>query len=264
VTRRSVAVAGGMKLLWRDLRDSFLDRRCPGCSGRVPREREICDACDAAVSRSGIVLCISCLHRAPAEPRAQGACPRHGSRRLVLAGPHYGPTLERIVRAFKYEGCRALAPWLLTLLPDLPAGEGPWNREGVLVPIPLHPARRAARSFDQALLLADLLSGRSGIPVVEALARVRDTPPQARLGPDRRHANVRGAFRAIRPELVRGRPVLLLDDVVTTGSTLLEAADVLEEAGAGWILSITAAHGGTDDPAEEAIQRAVATTGEVC
>jgi ComF family protein len=181
----------------------------------------------------------------------------------VLAGPHYGPTLERIVRAFKYEGSRALAPWLAALLPDPPAHEGPWSRERVLVPVPLHPARRAARSFDQALLLADLVSRRSGIPVVEALERIRDTAPQARLGPDRRHANIRDAFRAIRPELVRGRPVLLLDDVVTTGSTLLEAADVLEGAGAGWILALTAAHGGTDDPAEEAIQGAVATTREV-
>jgi len=253
-----------MKALWRDLRDSFLDRRCPGCSGRVPRDREICDACDAAVSRSGIVLCLSCLRRAPVEAGARGACPRHGSRRLVLAGPHYGPTLERIVRAFKYEGCRALAPWLASLLPDPPAGARPWDRESILVPIPLHPARRAARSFDQALLLADLLSRRSGIPVVEGLARIRDTAPQARLGPDRRHENIRDAFHATRPELIRGRPVLLLDDVVTTGSTLLEAADVLEGAGASWILAITAAHGGTDDPAEEAIQRAVATTGELC
>jgi len=178
----------------------------------------------------------------------------------VLAGPHYGPTLERIVRAFKYEGCRALAPWLAALLPDPPVGDRPWDRESILVPIPLHPARRAARSFDQALLLADLFSRRSGIPVVEALARIRDTSPQARLGPERRHANIQGAFRVVRPEVVRGRMVLLLDDVVTTGSTMLEAADVLEEAGASWILAVTAAHGGTDDPAEEAIQRAVATT----
>ena len=216
------------------------------------------------VPRSGIVLCLSCLHRAPAEPNARGACPRHGSRRIVLAGPHYGPTLERIVRAFKYDGCRALAPWLAALLPDPPARERPWDRESVLVPVPLHPARRAARSFDQALLLADRFSHRAGIPVVEALARVRDTPSQARLGPDRRHANIDGAFRVVRPELIRGRPVLLLDDVVTTGSTLLEAAEVLETAGAGLILAVTAAHGGADDPAEEAVASAIAGMWEVC
>jgi predicted amidophosphoribosyltransferase len=94
------------------------------------------------------------------------------------------------------------------------------------------------------MLLAREASERWGVPVVEALARTRDQEPQARLDPERRRANMGGAFRVARPAAVAGRPILLVDDVATTGSTLLEAAQALEGAGAAWILSLTASHGG--------------------
>lgn len=232
---------------WEDAIDSFLDRRCPGCAGRIARRREVCDACEARVPRMGTVLCLACLHGdARADTFTGGACSKHGSTRLAIAGPHYEPTLERILHAYKYEGARRLAPWLAELLPEPPGkGTAAW-REYVLVPVPLHPARRATRGFDQALLLAEITSARWGIPVARLLERIRDHEPQARLDGERRRENVRGAFRAAHPTLANGRPVLLVDDVVTTGSTLLEAAAALEEAGASWVLALTAAHGGAD------------------
>jgi ComF family protein len=122
--------------------------------------------------------------------------------------------------------------------------EGAIGRESILVPVPLHPARRSQRGFDQALLLAEDASTRWGIPVAHPLERARDHDPQARLDPERRRANVHDAFRITRPHLVRGRPAILIDDVVTTGSTLLEAAAVLEQAGASWIVCLTTTHGG--------------------
>jgi ComF family protein len=129
--------------------------------------------------------------------------------------------------------------------------------------VPLHPARRAWRGFDQALLLAEDASSRWGIPVVQALERVRDHEPQARLDPSLRRANVRGAFRVARPALVRDRPILLVDDVVTTGSTLLEAAGVLESAGAAWILGLSPTHGGLAEWPEPVSQDAVVGEGRL-
>jgi ComF family protein len=238
----------------RDLIDFLLDRRCPGCGGEVPRDRVICAACDARVSRSGVALCLPCLHGDPNDPDVpRGACDAHGSRRLLLAGPGYEAPLDRIISAFKYEGARRIAPWIAALLPEPPELSGAFGRDCVLVPVPLHPARRARRGFDQAMLLAEDASARWGIPVVAALERTRDNDPQARLGGTRRHDNVRGAFRVVRPSLVRGRPVLLVDDVATTGSTLLEAALALESAGPTWILSLAASHGGRGtEPASHA------------
>jgi ComF family protein len=234
-----------------DALDSMLDRRCPGCAGRIARGREVCDACEATLPRTGTVLCLSCLHSDEPDVGApEGACRRHGSSRLAIVGPHYEPTLERILHVFKYEGARRLAPWVASLLPEPPGkGTAAW-REYVLAPVPLHPTRRASRGFDQAQRLAEIASERWGIPVAGLLERIRDHGPQARLDGERRRQNVRGVFRAGSEALTRGRPILLVDDVVTTGSTLLEAASVLEEAGASWILAITAAHGGTDAEGE--------------
>lgn len=249
---------------WRDLIDGLSDRRCPGCMGRVSREREICDACDALVPRSGTVLCLHCLHQDPPIADAPaGACRAHGSRRLAIAGPRYEPPLDRILHAFKYDGARRLAPWLASLLPEPPDAAGSVGRESVLVPIPLHSARRATRGFDQALLLAEDASARWGIPVVHPLERVRDHEPQARLDPERRRRNVRGAFRVARPSIVRGRPVLLVDDVVTTGSTLLEAATALQSAGAAWILGLAPTHGGQGEGPEPVATGAVAGEGRL-
>jgi ComF family protein len=249
----------GAKDAVRDVIDFLLDRRCPGCTGSVSRDRWVCAACDALVARTGTALCLSCLHGDPADPTASGgACEAHGSRRLLLAGPGYEPPLDRIIAAFKYEGARRLAAWIGALLPEPPGLGGEFGRECVLVPVPLHPARRAHRGFDQSQLLAENASIRWGIPVAAALERVRDHEPQARLGGSKRHENVRGAFRVVRPTLVRDRPILLVDDVATTGSTLLEAASALEEAHPAWILGLAASHGGLPQGTEPALQAAVA------
>ncbi len=227
-----------------DLCDMLLDRRCPGCGGRAPRDAQVCRACDGLVGRTGIALCLRCLHGDASSPRVGRVCASHGSARLLLAGPSFEPPLDRLIHAFKYEGASALAPWVASLLPEPPGLSEGIGREYVLVPIPLHPARRAWRGYDQASLLAHDASARWGVPVVDALIRARDHEPQARLDPERRRTNVSGAFRAVRGTVIAGRPVLLVDDVATTGSTLLAAAEALEGAGASWILSLSASHGG--------------------
>jgi predicted amidophosphoribosyltransferase len=99
--------------------------------------------------------------------------------------------------------------------------------------VPLHAARLRERGYNQSAALADALADVLGAPRLPgALVRVRATPPQARLGPAARRANLAGAFAIERPARLRGRRVLLVDDVLTTGATLDAALAALHDAGA--------------------------------
>jgi ComF family protein len=110
----------------------------------------------------------------------------------------------------------------------------------VLVPVPLHRSRQRSRGFNQARALAVHL----GLPLSDALLRTRKTATQADLPASRRPANVRGAFALNRGAAVRGRVVVLIDDVSTTGATLNACAAVLIEAGAAEVRALTAARVG--------------------
>jgi ComF family protein len=111
----------------------------------------------------------------------------------------------------------------------------------VIVPVPLHPARLRRRGYNQAALLARELGRRVGLPVEErALQRVRATRSQMRLSAADRRRNVQGAFRCADGR-VRGRRVLLLDDVCTTGATLEACADALRAGGAESVWALTLA-----------------------
>jgi ComF family protein len=119
----------------------------------------------------------------------------------------------------------------------------------ILVPVPLHPARLAARGYNQARLLAvSLASGwrklalESQLELADALRRVRATSPQSELHLEAREANVRDAFAAgPQARVVAGRRVVLVDDVVTTGATLRACTQVLSGCGARSIIAICAA-----------------------
>ncbi len=134
---------------------------------------------------------------------------------FLAMAPFLYPQVKEFVVAFKYRGVRALArPLAQFLRPLLASGE-------VIVPIPLHPAKRRLRGYCQTELLAEQL----GVPVLKGLRRVKNTRAQVELGAEARRENVRGAFRWVGPP--PEAPVVLLDDVITTGSTVLAAASAV-------------------------------------
>jgi ComF family protein len=122
-----------------------------------------------------------------------------------------------------------------------------WEAAGaggeVLVPVPVHADRARRRGYDQAVLLAAETSRCLGVPWNRALVRIRNTAPQFDLGRRARRVNVSGAF-GLAPgaeELVRGRWIVLVDDVVTTGSTLVACAEALYGSGAVAVSALTVA-----------------------
>jgi ComF family protein len=112
---------------------------------------------------------------------------------------------------------------------------------GTLVPVPLHPSRLRARGYNQSALLAETVSAILGVPVVGAASRIRATDQQARLSGAQRVANVDGAF-AVSPGFdPRGLHLILVDDVITTGSTINACARVLVAGGATSVRAVTLA-----------------------
>jgi ComF family protein len=158
--------------------------------------------------------------------------------RLRAAAAYEGP-LERSIHRFKYEGWRALARPLATLLAEQLAVEG--APAVLLAAVPLHPQRQSKRGYNQSRLLANELARALAIDApIEALRRVRDTPPQVGLDRLRRRENVAGAFAWSGPPLDR-EPLLLIDDVATTGATLEACASVLKAAGSGPVTGLVLA-----------------------
>ncbi|MEI6499566.1 MAG: ComF family protein [Armatimonadota bacterium] len=208
---------------------------CATCRAQlIPMDEPYCRLCGQLfqLSEARQTLCPPCRHQ---PPRFDGA-------RTV--GLHTG-ALRRAVLNFKFENRRRLQEPLGELLAERftreleTEGGLPWRLVDAMVPVPLHPKRRDWRGFDQALFLAEAMSERCGVPVVaDGMTRVRPTTPQIELTPEERHENVRKAFAPV-GETLRGRNIVLIDDVYTTGATASEAARAAKLGGAGHVYVLT-------------------------
>jgi ComF family protein len=143
------------------------------------------------------------------------------------------PAVRQLVHRFKYQGWHRLAESFATVMPTTLPG----MHSGVdLVPIPLGNRRLRSRGYNQADVLAKALGAQCGLPVrPERLSRVRETGTQTKLAPEARLANLSSAFAALGSR----RPALLVDDVFTTGATLVSAAVALLDAGAPSVSAVT-------------------------
>lgn len=183
---------------------------------------DACAACDEPVPML-TAFCPACAQTlVPASRASDGE---------AIAPFLYGGALAVAIGRFKYEGRTDLARHLsAVLLTSLRAQEG---RYDVVVPVPLHPSRLAARGYNQASLLASPVARALGArfdPV--ALRRLVDTPQQAKLDREARRRNVAGAFQVAAAGALRAKRALVIDDVCTTGATLAACASAAFAAGA--------------------------------
>jgi competence protein ComFC len=152
----------------------------------------------------------------------------------------YEGSLRKLIHLFKYSGMKPLGKRLAGLLcralPDPGA-----DRFDVVVPMPLHWRRRWKRGFNQSEILARLVAKDRRLPMINAVRRVRATAVQAGLTNSNRRKNVAGAFRVSRKSRIAGKHVLLIDDVMTTGSTGAACASILKRAGARSVTLLTLA-----------------------
>jgi len=227
-------------------RDLVLPPHCAGCGAGIdggwwcdpcrrllqPIRPPRCEACSQPFSGAitGPFVCPNCHGRAFHFETAVAAFSSRGS-------------LRELIHLLKY----AKARWASKPLAELAslALEDPRLQPApeVLVPVPLHPLRQRERGFNQSELIARELSRLSGIPVSLPLVRIRATQTQTHFDRNQRMRNLRGAFALGQNASVSGLSILLVDDVLTTGSTLDECARVLLAAGSGRVRALTVGRG---------------------
>ncbi|MEQ1789587.1 MAG: ComF family protein [Rickettsiales bacterium] len=220
--------------------------QCLNCDVRVPTHGTLCLPCwqqigfisDPMCECCGLpfdydigehALCASCLQTRPAYGRARAAF-------------RYDEHSRKLITRFKYADQTQLAKIYGTWLAK--AGGEIIAQTDIIIPVPLHYWRFVHRRFNQSALLAQVVSRKTGLKYLpNGIKRTRHTTPQTGLTRKQREKNVKGAF-IIPPryaEKIKGRNILLIDDVITTGSTIEQCTKILLKAGAAQVNVLTLA-----------------------
>ncbi|WP_428938620.1 ComF family protein [Fontivita pretiosa] len=208
----------------------------------------LCGVCDSAAG-DGLEICAACmvelrqLETAPrcewcAMPLAEhGApcpyCHGRGNKpfdRIVSLGVFRDP-IRQLIHQIKYHGRWTLAEFLADRLLEHEPVKGLLTETELIVPVPLHPWRHMSRGYNQAELIARRLARRCRIRLRHPVIRLKNTQTQTHLhSRQKRLENLRDAFGVLRPRAIRGRHVVIVDDVMTTGATLGSVARAMLEA----------------------------------
>jgi len=238
----SATLPAQLRRLGRAVVDGVLPPRCLACGTIVDEPDALCSSCWAGMTffappwcavcglpfphpMGEEAVCADCARQKPSWDRARAVMryDKH-SRHLVLALKHGDRT----------HVARALGRWMGRAGAELLEGAD------MIMPVPLHWTRLFTRRYNQAGLLAHAVRAAGGPPVMaDWLVRRRRTSSQGRLGPVARVRNVRGAFAVRRGCDVKGKRIVLVDDVLTTGATVEECARVLRRGGAASIGVLT-------------------------
>jgi ComF family protein len=222
-----------LQRLLRDVVDLCYPGHCAVCKNACDPGAFLCQTCDEelvklehrpACNRCGAPLA---SEDAPC-PFCRGKGVRH-YRRVVRLGTFAEP-LKGLIHQMKYNRQWALAEHLARRLLAQPAVADVLEGADVLVPVPLHFVRQFGRGFNQAEVIAGQISRHTAKPMVRAISRIRHTRSQTLLTREKRAENVRRAFRLLNPGALIGKHVVVIDDVMTTGSTLKTVAQTLHAA----------------------------------
>ncbi len=207
----------------------------------------VCTQCWDKIKRNAPPFCRSC-GRQLQKPIIQNICPACVRKQLhfdrAFSPCVYEGTIKELIHAFKYRGKDYLGATLAGLMAAFIEEYAlPMDILDLIIPIPLHKTRLREREFNQAQILSEHIARRFGKKTsYDSLARLRLTKTQTELETGERLLNVKGSFTAIKKEDVKGKNILLVDDVLTTGSTCSEAAYALKDAGANIVFVLTLAN----------------------
>lgn len=241
------AKVSSIKQFLHTLLDVILPPICHTCHSFIPNagKLHICPTCYDSLPLVSSPLCPACgiPFSGAGDDHRCGACLIHPPH-FDSARAHFlyeGP-IRDLIHSFKYNQQTHLRYPLALLALEGISGFLTDQEPHLIIPVPLHRSRLRQRGFNQAVLLGRVLSSRLSLPILpDALIRTRPTEPQIELSAAERRLNVKGAFTVNMPDCIAGKRILLLDDVMTTGSTMDECAKELKKAGAAVAIAATVA-----------------------
>jgi len=226
----------------------FLPPQCPCCGKFLDEGQQgFCAACLSEVRWIEPPFCSVCgtpFISGEVEDHPCGACVIHRKYfRMARALAAFEGSLQGAIHRWKYEGNTHLTPFFAEWMTEGLNRHWGVNALDFLIPVPLHPQRLRERGFNQALLLAEELSRRTGIPSLKTiLKKKKPSLPQVNLSGVERERGLRGAFHVAEGKELLGKSVLLIDDVYTTGATVNECSKALVKGGAERVDVLTLAH----------------------
>jgi len=207
----------------------------------------ICVICEERLIQNEKLVCNRCWEKLPLKKGEKTVTPPVFSTNPAVvdgfrAVYKYSNEFQKIILEMKYFRKKSIAKRLGNEMSALVFSDPEYKKADYLVPVPLHKLKFRERGYNQSKLLAESIANMTGISVNDRLLkRVVYTQAQAKLNASQRMQNVRSAFRLAESNGLDGSVVILIDDVLTTGSTLFECAKLLKTAGVAKVLTLTAA-----------------------
>ncbi|MDO8601536.1 MAG: phosphoribosyltransferase family protein [bacterium] len=228
------------------LLDTLFQPHCKTCATPLtgPAKRyTICASCLDAIQIETTLCCVICRARLADDTRV---CHSSAPLRLAAVGRYSDERLRSLVTRIKYRR-HTSAMSALAVLIDRYLGNLSFDFTNYhVIPIPLHVERERKRGFNQSMLIAEIIAERLHLPLLKnELIKTKSTPPQAKTeNLKERVKNLSGCFTVLQPKDVAGKKILLVDDVCTSGTTLIEAAQTLKQAKARNIIGFVIAKTG--------------------
>lgn len=231
-----------IRTLGRNLLDLVFPVICLGCGKE--ESGYLCPECRLRLPREQKQLCVRCRQLSPFGKTHPSCASRNFPDGLISPLPYPSPLVKKIIETFKYNFVSSLDQTLAEIIIEELDNQELKNylSSFTIIPVPLHRRRYRWRGFNQAELLGKKLTLMLAGSKIDAglVRRTRFTKPQVKLDANQRESNIKGAFALTRPSMGR---YLIVDDVVTSGSTINEIARTLKKGGASQVWAATAARG---------------------
>ncbi|MBO4707212.1 MAG: ComF family protein [Elusimicrobiaceae bacterium] len=235
-----------IKIILDKIINFFLPRTCFYCGADLKTKTLLCEDCFKKVEVIKGLICQRC--GVPLKYGGQYCYNCRGSKAtkykcsFIRSALKFNEPTRALVHAFKYEKYLNIAPYFAEVMYKTFKQNPEYLETSFLVPVPIYKSRQRKRGFNQAEVLANHLSKLCGIPVLNALVRIKNTKSQTKLTREQRKENISGAFALVKgmEGQIKKEAIILIDDVCTTSATLEECARVLKAAGAREVLALTA------------------------